>query len=83
MIDLSVAPKRVQELWEDGLDMDDVSADALLAGIELHVYREYDIDDTMILEFFHRESKTRWLARYSGFDAETVEVFGVVNQWEK
>lgn len=96
VIDLSAAPKRIQELMDDGLGAEDAIAEAGLIGIEVKVWWEANLseigwsdqlgpqhfaDDRVIFEFYHRESKTRWLARFSGYDAEEVEVFGLVNSW--
>lgn len=87
MIDFSIAARRVQELLDAGDDLEDVMNDAGLAGIHLKLWREFEVqpagyrDDTLIIEFYHTESRTRWLAKFSGYDAEEVEVFGPVNQW--
>lgn len=84
MIDLSVAPKRIQELMDEGLMISEVREDAALAGLEISWYINEmpgELEDTMLIVFFHRASRTRWLARFSGYDALEVEVFGLVNQW--
>lgn len=96
MIDLSAAPKRIQELMDEGRALDEAIEEAALVGITIaHWWRldrekfgwtdQFDQslfdDDKMILEFYHKESGTRWLAKFSGYDAEEVEVFGPVNSW--
>jgi len=96
MLDLNAAPKRIQELMDEGLALQDAMEEAGLVGIEIKVWWQADIkeigwaerlgpehfsDDRMMLEFYHKESGTRWLAKFSGYDAEEVEVFGPVDSW--
>lgn len=96
MIDLSAAPRRVQELMDEGAQLDDILEEGFLVGITISLWWKADYkeigwseqleprhftDDQMLLEFYHRESRTRWLAKFSGYDAEEVEVFGPVNSW--
>jgi hypothetical protein len=95
-LDLSAAPKRIQELMDEGRNLQDAIEEATLVGISIKIWWQADIteigwsnslkaehfaDDRLILEFYHEESKTRWLAKFSGYDSEEVEVFGIVNSW--
>jgi hypothetical protein len=100
MIDLTAAPKRIQELMDDGYALEDAIVEAERAGLEIKLWYQVNrvelawqenkggidndslADDLMALEFYHPATKTRWMARFSGYDAETVEVFGLVNSWE-
>lgn len=96
MIDLSAAPKRIQELMDEGYTIDHILDEAGLVGITMKVWWQADTreigwadrleethfaDDRIVFEFYHKESGTRWFAKFSGYDAEEVEVFGPVNSW--
>lgn len=80
MIDLSAAPKRIQELMDEGHTIDEAVVEAETAGLGIEWWvRE---DDILVIEFHHVATGTRWMARFSGYDAERVEVYGLVNSWE-
>jgi hypothetical protein len=100
MLDLSAAPKRIQELMDEGHAIDEAVVEAEQAGLEVKLWFQVDrvefgwqdnkngidngslVDDVIGLEFYHAATKTRWFARFSGYDSEKVEVFGLVNSWE-
>lgn len=80
MLDLSAAPKHIQKLMDEGHTIDEAIVEADHVGIHIE-YHVFD-DEILLIEFFHRPSGTRWFARFTGYDAELVEVFGLVDSWE-
>jgi hypothetical protein len=80
-IDLEAAPREIQRQMNEGHAVDELVMFGDLIGLDVHVYLVQEFDDEMIVGFKHRTSGFTWLAKFSGFDAELVEVFAKFSEF--